>query len=132
MKMTTLRAGVLLPLLTGLAACSSEPGEFTETDPGVASDPFSTAPGEPNHEAITAAGLSFLRPEIVKALQAADVATDVEFVLVNANHFDDCNFTGGSAVVAESQAQAVTALNPSAVSPESDAAAIAFFARSLH
>jgi hypothetical protein len=95
-------------------------------------DRFSTSPGEPNHEEITAMALAFLRPEIVLALQAANVATDVEFHFVNANHFDDCNFTGGSEVVATSQAEAVAALDPSASTPEADVLAIRAFGRSLH
>jgi hypothetical protein len=93
---------------------------------------FSTTPGEPNHEEITATALSFLRPEIVTALQVANVQTDIEFALVNANHFDDCNFSGGAKVVAKSQAEAVAQLDPSLAGPESDAAAIRAFARSLH
>jgi hypothetical protein len=97
-----------------------------------ASAPFSTTPGEPNHEEITAAGLSFLRPEILTALQVANVETDIEFFLVNANHFDDCNFTGGAEVVATSQAEAVSQLEPSLAGPESDLLAVRAFARSLH
>ena len=85
-------------LLAGLARCADE-NASPDTHSGTTSEPFSTFPGEPNHEAITGLALSFLRPEIVSALQAANVATDVEFFLVNANHFDDCNFSGGSAVV---------------------------------
>ena len=95
-------------------------------------EPFSTAPGEPNHEDITATALSFLRPDILTALQAANVATDVEFFQVNANHFDDCNFTGGSQVVASSQAEAVGHLDPSLGSPEAQLLAIRAFGRSLH
>lgn len=102
------------------------------SDPGTISEPFSTTPGEPNHEQITASGLSFLRPEIVTALQVANVRTDVEFFLVNANHFDDCNFSGGARVVRDSQAEAVAALDPANPSPEADVAAITAFARSLH
>jgi hypothetical protein len=60
------------------------------------------------------------------------VETDVQFVLVNANHFDDCNFTGGSEVVASNQAAAVGYLDPAAPGPEADAQAIVHFARSLH
>src|SRR5205085_2232667 len=94
--------------------------------------PFSTTPSEPNHEEITGAGLSFLRPEIVTALQVANASTDVEFVLATANHFDGCNFSGGSAVVRDNEASAVASLDPAAPSPESDAAAIVSFARALH
>jgi hypothetical protein len=94
--------------------------------------PFSTAPGEPNHEAVTQAALSFLRSEILTLLTAANVATDVEFFLVNANHFDDCNFSGGSAVVSSSQAEAVGYLDPGSLLPDGDALALRAFGRSLH
>jgi len=94
--------------------------------------PFSTSPQEPNHERITSEALAFLRPEILGALVAANVATDVEFVLVNANHFDDCNFSGGSQVVSSNQSQAVAELDPSLTSPDHEASAIVHFARSLH
>ena len=98
----------------------------------MARDSFSTSPGEPNHEEITATGLSFLRSDILTALQAANVATDVELVLVNANHFDDCNFTGGSHVVTTSQAEAVAQLDPNNATPEAELLAMRSFARSLH
>jgi hypothetical protein len=84
------RTGAFLSLLVWLAACSSaEQSGQTELDPRVDRAAFSTTLGEPNHEQITATALSFLRPEIITALQAANVATDVEFFLVNANHFDE-------------------------------------------
>lgn len=121
-----------MSLLVGIVGCGSGTSDAEEPGMGTFNEPFSTTPGEPNHEDITAAGLSFLRPEIIVAIQAANVATDVEFFFVNANHFDDCNFTGGSAVVSASQAQAVEQLDPSAVTPEADLAAIRAFARSLH
>ena len=126
---------VLLPLLVGLSGCSDSDESVTADNAqgqGTAREPFSTAPGEPNHEEITATGLSFLRADILTALQATNVATDVEFVLVNANHFDDCNFTGGSKVVSASQAEAVTSLDPSVATPTTDLLAIRSFARSLH
>lgn len=104
----------------------------TESEPGTLRESFSTAPGEPNHEEITATALSFLRADILTALQAANVATDVEFFFVNANHFDDCNFTGGSEVVSSSQAEAVARLDPSMATPETDLLAIRDFGRSLH
>jgi hypothetical protein len=104
----------------------------TESEPGTLRESFSTVPGEPNHEEITATALSFLRADILTAVQAADVATDVEFFFVNANHFDDCNFTGGSEVVASSQAEAVAQLDPNTVTPEADLLAIRAFGRSLH
>jgi hypothetical protein len=66
------------------------------------------------------------------ALVVANVETDVQFMLVNANHFDDCNFSGGSEVVVSHQADAVAALDPAAVTPENDASAVVHFARSLH
>ena len=123
----------LLSTLAGLPGCSGDGEGFASIDEhGTASAPFSTTPGEPNHEEITATALSFLRADIVTALQVANVATDVEFFVVNANHFDDCNFTGGSQVVSASQAQAVAFLDPSAATPESDLLAIRAFARSLH
>jgi hypothetical protein len=123
----------VLTLLVALPGCGSADEATPSSEPLAASSaPFSTTPGEPNHEEITASALSFLRPDIVTALQVANVETDVEFFLVNANHFDDCNFTGGSEVVSASQAQAVSALDPSLVGPESDLLAIRAFARSLH
>jgi hypothetical protein len=132
MTLRLIRAGALVSLAGALFGCGAADAPEGEADPGTGHERFSTAPGEPNHEQITATGLSFLRPDILLALQAANVATDVEFFLVNANHFDDCNFTGGSAVVANSQAEAVARLDPSAPTPEADLAAIRAFARSLH
>src|SRR5688572_23328965 len=123
----------MLAALTGLTGCgASDENATPDSGLGKVEEPFSTTPGEPNHEAVTALGLSFLRPEIVTALQVANVATDVEFFFVNANHFDDCNFTGGAEVVAASQAEAVALLDPSRASPENDALAMRAFARSLH
>lgn len=123
----------ILPLLAGLGSCSApDEGAASSGAPGTAREQFSTSPGEPNHEAVTALGLSFLRPEILSAVQAANVATDIEFFLVNANHFDDCNFSGGSAVVQSSQAEAVAHLDPSAVTPDNDLLAIRAFGRALH
>lgn len=133
--MTTRHFGtcVLACLVGGLAGCGGADGDaLPSAELGEARQPFSTTPGEPNHEEITATGLSFLRPDILSAVQAANVATDVEFFLVNANHFDDCNFSGGSAVVSSSQAQAVTELNPGNAGPDSDLLVIRAFGRSLH
>jgi hypothetical protein len=122
-----------LLVLASLPGCGGpDESAARSSEAGATSTPFSTSPGEPNHEAITALGLSFLRPEIVTALQAANVATDVEFFVVNANHFDDCNFSGGSRVVSDSQAEAVVQLDPARTSLEADALAIRAFARSLH
>lgn len=118
---------LLALLASALTACGAAEDEPVASQ----SARFSTAPSEPNHEDITRDGLNFLRPEILSALTLANAATDVEFVLVNANHFDDCNFSAGSQVVSSSQAEAVRSLDP-ALPPESDARAIAFFARSLH
>lgn len=128
-----IRASALFSLSAVLLGCGAA-DEITPTGSEHATerDPFSTTPGEPNHEDITAAGLSFLRPDVLTALQAADVAADVEFVLVSANHFDDCNFSGGSEVVSGSQAEAVAHLNPSLPPVEADLLAIRAFGRSLH
>ena len=113
--------------LLAACACSAAPEEEVGQD----SQRFSTTPGEPNHEDVTRAGLSFLRPEILAAVTAANVATDVEFALVNANHFDDCNFSGGSKVVASSEAAAVNALQPG-LDLTAQAVAIVNFGRALH
>lgn len=116
---------MLLPsLLPGCGAAPEEPTEKTLQR-------FSTAPSEPNHESITRAALDFLRPEILTAITEANVSTDVEFALVNSNHFDDCNFSGGSGVVSSSQAAAVNNLDP-ALGPASDGLVILHFAHSLH
>jgi hypothetical protein len=123
----------LLCLVFGLTGCGSPDASLArDEDLAVSREPFSTSPGEPNHEQITALGLSFLRPEILTALQVANVETDVEFFLVNANHFDDCNFTGGSQVVQSSQAEAVAQLGPTTPPPAADFLAIRAFGRSLH
>jgi hypothetical protein len=112
-------------------ACACSAPDEGEAPPTVSSAAFSTTPQEPNHEDITRAALDFLRPEILTAIVAGNVSTDVEFVLVNANHFDDCNFSGGSQVVSSNQAQAVQLLDP-ALPPESALGAILPFSRSLH
>ena len=125
-------AFAVLSLAASVSACGSADEQLAPEAQGTASQAFSTFPGEPNHEDITALGLSFLRPEILIALKEANVATDVEFLAVNANHFDDCNFTGGSAVVQSSQAEAVAQLNPNLPGPEAELLAIRAFARSLH
>ena len=119
-------------MAAGLCGCgTADESVSVEGAPGTVAGPFSTAPGEPNHEDITATALSFLRPELLSALQAANAATDVEFFFVNANHFDDCNFSGGSAVVQTSEAEAVSELDPSAP-PAADLRAIRAFGHSLH
>lgn len=117
-----------LTLFTSLVSgCGAAPDESTQKT----TQRFSTAPSEPNHEHITQAALDFLRPEILAAITDANVSTDAEFALVNANHFDDCNFSGGSQVVSANQATAVQNLDP-ALGPEAEALAILHFARSLH
>jgi hypothetical protein len=84
----SLSGWVLLPLLAGLAGCSgADESAPSELSPATASQPFSTTPGEPNHEEITALGLSFLRADILTAFQAANVATDVEYALQNDERF---------------------------------------------
>lgn len=115
-----------------LFGCGSADEPATPEAIGDGTAPFSTTPKEPNHEAITLSAFDFLKPEIVASLVAANVETDVQFVLVNANHFDDCNFTGGSQVVISNQAAAVGYLDPAAPGSEADAQAVVHFARSLH
>ena len=111
------------------AACSAQTPEATRSE----KQPFATAlAGEPVHEEITAEALPFLQPAILAAVQEADVSVDVELALVNANHFDDCNFTGGAAVIRGYQSDAIAALDPANASPETDAQAIAAFGRWLH
>jgi hypothetical protein len=121
----------IVPLTAALLGCSGADDQ-QEVGPGTLDHEFSTTPGEPNHEELTATALSFLRPEVITALQAANVATDVQFFLVNANHFDDCNFTGGSEVVRKSEAEAVAALAPDRAPVEGDVLAIRAFGRALH
>lgn len=91
-----------------------------------------SATQEPNHQEITAEALNFLRPDILLALQTANVSTDVKFATDSAYHFDDCNFSGSSTVVATNQATAVQALDPLLASPVTDAAAVLAFGQSLH
>ncbi|WP_438026606.1 hypothetical protein [Sorangium sp. So ce233] len=93
---------------------------------------FSTAPGEGNHEEITRAALGFLKPAVLHALITGNVATDVKFALLNAAHFDDCNFSGGAAFVAAKQAEAVQALGPGIALLDGDVLAMLAFSSSLH
>jgi hypothetical protein len=131
--MANLRPSCALVLSTlSLAACGAPDDAATAEAIGHVTERFSTAPKEPNHEAITSSAFDFLKPEILAALVVANVETDAQFVLVNANHFDDCNFSGGSEVVTSNQATAVGYLDPASTTPESDAQAIVHFARSLH
>jgi hypothetical protein len=123
-----------LALSSTLVACGADNGtpELDDTAVGDTKGAFSTAPGEPNHEAITKDALSFLRPDLLLTVIAGNVSTDVEFFLVNANHFDDCNFTGGSQVVADQQAAAVSDLDPADPTPEADVRAAVAFGHSIH
>jgi hypothetical protein len=122
-----------LALAVVALACGAPPVESEAAETTHDSDqPFSTTPREPNHEMITAAGLPFLRAEVVASLQALNAATDVEHVLDSSYHFDDCNFTGGSNRVQENQAAAVEALSPTATPVEGDLVALRAFAKSLH
>lgn len=118
--------------MAGLSACTAPIDEVPNQEIIDEQEQEFSATQEPNHQAITAEALSFLRPDIVAGLAAANVSTDVQFALESAYHFDDCNFSGGSAVVAANQAAAVQALNPSLASPATDAAAILAFGQSLH
>ena len=128
-----IHACAFLSLVAGLCSCSaSDESVTTEAGLGTVKSPFSTLPDEPNHEEITATALSFLRPDVLAALKVANVATDLEFFFVNANHFDDCNFSGGADVVRSSQAEAVVHLDPSVTGSEADGRAIRAFGRSLH
>jgi hypothetical protein len=121
-----------LPALAALAGCS---GAETATSPpvGNAEGEFSTTlSGEPVHEDVTAEGLAFLRPEIILAVQAANVSVDTEFALVSASHFDDCNFSGGAGVIRHYQQAAVAALGPDSVAGAGVALAILAFGQWLH
>jgi hypothetical protein len=108
-------------------ACGGAP-DVSEHD-----QPFATLPsGEPVHEEVTAAGLWFLRTEVVRQLQALNVVADGQFFFDNRYHFDDCNFSGASEIVATEQADAVANLGPTSDPVASDLAAMNAFARSLH
>jgi hypothetical protein len=120
----------LLVISSLLAACG--PDSTLDPAAGRTEQAFSTAPQEPNHEQVTASGLSFLRPELITALQAANVSTDIELALVSANHFDDCNFSGGSQVLIDSEAEAVAAVDPAVPALVSDPQAIRAFGHALH
>ncbi|WP_437915781.1 hypothetical protein WME73_11980 [Sorangium sp. So ce302] len=120
--------GVLGVSLT--LGCAGEPG--TAEALGESADASSTAPGEPNHEEITSTALAFLKPAVISALKIGNVSTDAEFYFSNAAHFDDCNFSGGAAFIAEKQAEAVAALGPGIAQLDGDALALLAFSRSLH
>lgn len=112
--------------------CAGEPGTGDTETLEESAEAFSTTPGEPNHEEITITALSFLRPEVIKALTIGNVSTDIKYYTSNAAHFDDCNFRGGAAFVAEKQAQAVKALGPGIAQLDGDALAMLAFSHSLH
>jgi hypothetical protein len=133
MHLNNILIGLSCFVVPSLMACSSASvdGELNPEAVEEGNHHFSVTQ-EPNHQEITAEALSFLRPDIVLALQSANVSTDVQFALESAHHFDDCNFSGGSKVVAANQAAAVQALNPILASPATDAAALTAFGQSLH
>ncbi|XYH92870.1 hypothetical protein ACMHYB_34015 [Sorangium sp. So ce1128] len=110
--------------------CAGEAGTAEALEESA--DAFSAAPGEPNHEEITSTALSFLKPEVIKALTIGNVSTDIKYYFNNAAHFDDCNFSGGAAFVAAKQAEAVKALGPGIALLDGDALAMLAFSRSLH
>ncbi len=119
--------------MAGLSACTSASVDDVPNPEVIAEhEQHFSATQEPNHQEITAEALSFLRPDILAALQTANVATDVKFALVSAYHFDDCNFSESSTIVAANQDAAVQALDPSLISPATDAAAVLAFGQSLH
>ena len=119
--------------MTGLSACTAASVDEVPNPEVIEEEEqqFSSTQ-EPNHQEITAEALSFLRPDILVALQTANVATDVQFALVSAYHFDDCNFSESSMLVAQNQAAAVQALDPGQASPATDAVAVLAFGQSLH
>jgi len=122
--------GYLL-LCGSVSACASSAD--AERDLANEGQPFSTElSGEPVHEAITDEGLSFLQPAILTSIRTANVSVDTEFALVNANHFDDCNFSGGAAVIRRFQSAAVAALDPGGTPGAGDAQAMLAFGQWLH
>jgi hypothetical protein len=115
------------PLVAACGDPEASAPPLTEVD-----QPFATGlAGEPVHEEVTAEGLSFLRSEVITALQAANVSTDIEFLVSNAHHFDDCNFSGGADVIRARQSEAVDHLNP-ALGGLEQALAMRAFGLSLH
>jgi hypothetical protein len=120
-------------LLPALVACSAGADTASPRPVGSEEAEFSTTlSGEPVHEEVTAEGLAFLRPEIIASIQAANVSVDTEFALVNANHFDDCNFSGGADVIRTYQRAAVAALGPESAPGAGDALALLAFGQWLH
>ena len=121
-------AALLVACGAAASACSSAP-EPTQRE----QQPFATAlAGEPVHEDITAEALPFLQPAVLTEVTEANVSVDVAFVLVNANHFDDCNFTGGASVIRAFQSEAVADLDPTSETIDGDAKAAAAFGQWLH
>jgi hypothetical protein len=126
-------------LRKAIFVCSAAPLVAACGDPEASAPPLSEVDqpfatglaGEPVHEEVTAEGLSFFRSEVITALQAANVSTDIEFLLSNAHHFDDCNFSGGADVIRARQSEAVEHLNP-ALGGLEQALAIRAFGLSLH
>jgi len=131
MRLHTLTPWAAAPCLAALltTACAGEPADATAD----VDQPFATLlSGDPIHEQVTLDGLYFLKPEIALQLVAGNLATDVFFFLDNRYHFDDCNFSRASRLIAADQEQAVGFLNPSADTPETTFSALQAFARSLH
>jgi hypothetical protein len=133
MKKSNVLIGFSYFLMAGLSACTAASvDEGTNLEVIEEQDQQFSSTQEPNHQAIMAEALGFLRPDILAALTAANVATDVQFALVSGYHFDDCNFSDSSKIVAANQAAAVQALDPSQASTGTDVAAVAAFGISLH
>ncbi|NUQ79080.1 MAG: hypothetical protein HUU21_36620 [Polyangiaceae bacterium] len=117
--------------MAGLSACTVADEEPNLEEIAEHEQPFSSTQ-EPNHQEIMAEALGFLHPDILAALTAANLSADVQFALVSAYHFDDCNFSDSSKLVAAHQAAAVQALDPSQATAATDAAAVVAFGTSLH
>jgi hypothetical protein len=66
----------------------------------------------PNHDEITKAALSFLRPDVVDDLIANNVWVDNNHPGQNYWHFDGCNFAEGSANIQSWYVSAAAAFNP--------------------
>src|SRR5688500_7929134 len=96
-------------------ACGGEPAVAT----GDIDQPFATVlSGDPIHEQVTLDGLYFLKPEVALQLVAGNLAADVFFIFDSRYHFDDCNFSRASRMIAANQMQAVESLNPASDTPE--------------
>jgi hypothetical protein len=133
MKTSNILIGLSYLLMTGLSACTAASVDEVPNSEEIAEhEQHFSSTKEPNHQEMMAEALGFLHPDILAALTAANVSTDAQFALVSAYHFDDCNFSESSTLVATHQAAAVKALDPSQTSTETDAAAITSFGLSLH